>query len=582
MEVKKRAPDVLRVAGTSLRTVDRAIRTKKGCLKKGLTASVIGAEEEEDETKDKSDSPFERNRLARRRIRGGNVSKQTVQERYRQNQKEQAEIGKYMEKQKGYEEDIKRKPGTKSSSGLDNRCISKNFQRENQGNGGSNSGIFQPFKIKSVSETLTAQKIEKKSKEERERVALAAPKGVGKRAGRVAGNAATAATRATVTATTGAMTGGTSVAIEAAVRTVTGAIRKTKEALQASVIQEEEKQSGKPSGGMIGILIAGIISCLIPLVMTLTLLLPIVFIGSVFQIQELNGANRIVLIARQEANDAEENIGGQKYKDWYRLDADWCAIFVSWCGDQCGYLNSDIMPRTASVDVMKNWYEDKKLYHTKESGYEPKMGDIIFFGNGASHVGIVSEYNAEDGVVRTIEGNTGRSVTTPYHAGSRVKENWYPTTYKQIIGYATPEYPLEVIEIPEPYGTEYSYMGWQMITSKNSKQYKLREEAGMNFDEDGFGKINDRYVIACTTTFGQVGDYIDWELDNGTVIKTVIGDIKNQNDEGCNEWGHRNGLCVIEFVVDKGSWYGKGKYPTDFHSEWDGRTVRATKVGSFW
>ena len=79
MEVKKRAPDVLRVAGTSLRTVDRAIRTKKGCLKKGLTASVIGAEEEEDETKDKSDSPFERNRLARRRIRGGNVSKQTVQ-----------------------------------------------------------------------------------------------------------------------------------------------------------------------------------------------------------------------------------------------------------------------------------------------------------------------------------------------------------------------------------------------------------------------------------------------------------------------------------------------------------------------
>lgn len=578
MEVKKRAPDVLRVAGTSVRIADRAIRSKKGCLKKGLTASVIGAEEDEEETKDKADSPFERNRLARKRIRGKGVQKQTVQERYRKNQKEQAEVGKSIEKQKGYEDEIERRFGTRISK-RDRKYMFGNPQREKRSTAGTNGSVYQPFKIKSISETATEQKIEQQSQKERERISLAAPKGVGKKAGRVA---VTTATRGTVTAATGAVTGGTSVAIEAAVRIVTGAIRKTKEALQASVIQEEEKQSGKPSGGMIGILIAGIISCLIPLVMTLTLLLPIVFIGSVFQIQELNGANRIVLIARQEANDAEENIGGQKYKDWYRLDADWCAIFVSWCGDQCGYLNSDIMPRTASVDVMKNWYEDKKLYHTKESGYEPKMGDIIFFGNGASHVGIVSEYNAEDGVVRTIEGNTGRSVTTPYHAGSRVKENWYPATYKQIIGYATPEYPLEVIEIPEPYGTEYSYMGWQMITSKNSKQYKLREEAGMNFDEDGFGKINDRYVIACTTTFGQVGDYIDWELDNGTVIKTVIGDIKNQNDEGCNEWGHRNGLCVIEFVVDKGSWYGKGKYPTDFHSEWDGRTVRATKVGSFW
>lgn len=575
MEVKKRAPDVLRVAGTSVRIADRAIRAKKGYLKKGLTASVIGAEEDEEGIKDKADSPFERNRLARKRIQGSGLRKQTVQERYRQNQKEQTEVGKTMEKQKGCEEVIKKQPGTRNSARGDNRNTFQNFQRENSGNNGSNASVYQPFKIKSVSENSIAQKVEKKSQEERGRLSLAAPKSIGKKAGRIAGKAA-------VTATAGVATGGTSIAIEAAVRTVTGAIRKTKEALQASVIQDEEKKAGKPSGGIIGILFAGAVGCLIPFIMTLSLLLPIVFIGSVFQFQELNGANRIVVVARQEERKAEENIGGQKYKDWYRLDADWCAIFVSWCADQCGYINSEIMPNTAGVDVMKQWYEDKGLYHTKESGYEPKIGDIIFFGNGVSHVGIVSDYNAEDGIVTTIEGNTGKSDTVPYHKGSRVKETWYPITYKQIIGYATPEYPLEVVDIPEPYGTEYSYMGWQMITSKNSKQYKLREEAGMNFDEDGFGKINDRYVIACTTTFGQVGDYIDWELDNGTVIKTVIGDIKNQNDEGCNEWGHRNGLCVIEFVVDKESWYGKGKYPTDFHSEWDGRTVRATKVGSFW
>lgn len=563
MEVKKRAPNVLRVAQTSVRIADRTIRTKKSYQKKGFTTSDIGAEEVEDRENGKTDSPFERNRVARKRMWGQGVQKQTVQERYRQKQKEQTEVGKNMEKKKGYEESTKRQKSTKISVKENDRYTSWSFQKEN---GSSKDGVYQPFKLKSISEYSTGQKAEKQSVGSGRQV-LAAKKNVGKKSKK----------------TGRGVTGGTAVAIKAAVRTVTGTIRKNKEALQASVIknEEEEKQSGKPSAGIIGALAAGAVGCLIPLLMTLVLLLPIVFIGSVFQLEQMNGATRIVTVARGELGNSEQDVGGQKYKDWYGMDDDWCAMFVSWCADQCGYINSGIMPKTASVDTMKKWYEDKNLYHTKD-GYEPKVGDIIFFGNGSSHVGIVSEYNAEDGIVTTIEGNTGRSVTSPYHQGSKVSQNVYPTTYKQIVGYATPEYPLMTIEIPEPYGTEYSYMGWQMITAKNSLQYKLREEAGMNFDEDGFGKIDDRYVIACTTTFGQVGDYIDWELDNGTVIKTVIGDIKNQNDEGCNEWGHRNGLCVVEFVVDKESWYGKGKYPTDFHSEWDGRVVQATKVGSFW
>ena len=42
---------------------------------------------------------------------------------------------------------------------------------------------------------------------------------------------------------------------------------------------------------------------------------------------------------------------------------------------------------------------------------------------------------------------------------------------------------------------------------------------------------------------------------NGNVLKCIIGDIKNQSDAGCNKWGHLNGKCVIEFVVDKTTWY---------------------------
>lgn len=558
MKVRKRAPNILRVAGTSVRIADREIRTKKRYLKKGLTASVIGAEENDEEmSKDESNPLLLKSRYSRK----------TVQERYREEQKEQVAAGKTLEKEKGYEDAIRRKSGRTSSAGGN----SKNYTSPK-----NESNWYQPFKLKSVSENTSSQKAGSQSKKKE------IGKQVGKKAVRIAAGA-------TAEVTAGAATGGTSLVISSAVRIATGAARKTKEALQASVIKggedgQEKQFAGRSSEGALGLLAAGAVVVMIPILMVIVLLIPVLFLGSVFTLQEMSGANRIVVVARQEITAGEVSdgrIGGQKYKDWYGVDDNWCAIFVSWCADQCGFINMDIMPRTASVDAMKKWYQDREQYHEKD-GYEPKKGDIIFFGNGMSHVGIVAEYDVENGIVTTVEGNSGISNTEPYHQGSRVTQRSYPITYKQIIGYATPKYPMAVIDIPEPYGTEYSYMGWQMITSPSSKQYKLREEAGMNFDENGFGKINDRYVIACTSTFGQVGDYIDWELDNGTTIETVIGDIKNQNDEGCNEWGHRNGLCVIEFVVDKKSWYGTGKYPTDFHSEWDGRTIRATNVGSFW
>ena len=141
-----------------------------------------------------------------------------------------------------------------------------------------------------------------------------------------------------------------------------------------------------------------------------------------------------------------------------------------------------------------------------------------------------------------------------------------------------------VINVPAGLGSVHTYMGWQMITVKSSDQYKLREQAGMNFDSEGFGRINGRYVIACTTTFGQPGDYIDFYQEDGTVIQCIIGDTKNQNDAGCTEWGHKNGTCIIEFVVDKNTWYNTN-HPNPgeqgFHSEWNKNITKAVNGGSY-
>lgn len=90
-----------------------------------------------------------------------------------------------------------------------------------------------------------------------------------------------------------------------------------------------------------------------------------------------------------------------------------------------------------------------------------------------------------------------------------------------------------------------------------------------------------RYVIACTTLYGQVGDYIDFQRENGEIIHAVIGDIKSQSDPGCNQYGHDNGRCVVEFVVKKSTWYPSHANPgtAGCHPEWNSRVVRAVNTG---
>ena len=138
----------------------------------------------------------------------------------------------------------------------------------------------------------------------------------------------------------------------------------------------------------------------------------------------------------------------------------------------------------------------------------------------------------------------------------------------------------KTITLPSGLGDVYSYMGWSMVTNRLSRQYRLRVNSGEHYDANGFGKIGDRYVIACTSTFGEVGDEVDFVLANGRVIHGVIGDQKSQADSDCNKWGHQYGHCVVEFCVDKASWYGSGKTVTRYHPEWAGTTVvKAVNLG---
>ena len=103
------------------------------------------------------------------------------------------------------------------------------------------------------------------------------------------------------------------------------------------------------------------------------------------------------------------NEGGDPFWRWYGFEdrVDWCAIFVSWCGEQCGYLDAEILPKFAVVGDGAEWFKAKRQW--KSGRYTPKAGDIVFFDweedGSMDHVGIVEK--CENRTVYTIEGNSG-------------------------------------------------------------------------------------------------------------------------------------------------------------------------------
>ena len=147
------------------------------------------------------------------------------------------------------------------------------------------------------------------------------------------------------------------------------------------------------------------------------------------------GDGEIVVVALSQLG----NVGGQPYWSWYGFNSrvEWCACFVSWCANECGYLDAGVIPKTAGCISGSNWFKDRGLW--QDNSYEPRPGDIIYFdwdNKGSSgpqdgladHVGIVEK--VENGLVYTVEGNSGDSC----------RENRYAMGHYEIYGYGTPAY----------------------------------------------------------------------------------------------------------------------------------------------
>ncbi|MQM72843.1 MAG: CHAP domain-containing protein [Eubacteriaceae bacterium] len=146
---------------------------------------------------------------------------------------------------------------------------------------------------------------------------------------------------------------------------------------------------------------------------------------------------KVINIARSQIGTKEGSNNYTKYGVWYGnyvhssiyQHAAWCAMFVSWCGNQAG-LSSDVFYYHAYCPSGVSWYQSKGRWQWK--GYVPKMGDIVYYDwNGdrvVDHVGLVESYS--NGNITTIEGNYS----------DQVKRRTINYKSSSIFGYATPNY----------------------------------------------------------------------------------------------------------------------------------------------
>lgn len=141
---------------------------------------------------------------------------------------------------------------------------------------------------------------------------------------------------------------------------------------------------------------------------------------------------QIVAVAQSQIG----NTGGEPYWSWYGFSSrvEWCACFVSWCANECGYIEAGVIPKFAGCVNGVQWFKDRAQW--VDNSAEPTPGMIIFFDwdddegqDGlADHVGIVEK--VENGRVYTIEGNTSDSC----------RERSYSLGNYEILGYGIPAY----------------------------------------------------------------------------------------------------------------------------------------------
>ncbi len=148
--------------------------------------------------------------------------------------------------------------------------------------------------------------------------------------------------------------------------------------------------------------------------------------------------------ANQLSGEVYGSMNYTEYGRWYGVQSMWCAMFASWCADVAG-ISTSVIPKHAYTPDGLQWFRDRNQAHpiddVRAGNYVPQAGDLIYFRSGrnsnrTNHVGIVTGF--QDGVVYTVEGNTGGAGVGSN--GGAVVARSYPVSNTYIVYICEPNY----------------------------------------------------------------------------------------------------------------------------------------------
>lgn len=126
--------------------------------------------------------------------------------------------------------------------------------------------------------------------------------------------------------------------------------------------------------------------------------------------------------------------------------------------------------------------------------------------------------------------------------------------------------------LEEKVTTELKYVNYAYINSDKvtDKSKELFNDATFNYDSNtGYALVDGKYVIACDSTVGEVGDIIKFTQKDGNIVECVVG-TNTVTDTSKN---------VINFIVDKENW--ANKTPMSISENLINNTTTITNAGQY-
>lgn len=169
---------------------------------------------------------------------------------------------------------------------------------------------------------------------------------------------------------------------------------------------------------------------------------------------------------------------------------EWCCAFTTWCVRQAGVPVS-VVKTEISCPRLLTWVKANSTFKTRESGYIPLSGDLVFFKNAGSaatstHIGIVRYVSGA--TVYTVEGNTTESGYSG--VGNYVSLKSYDLTSTYIVGYCVPAY---VSNTTAALDFSKNTTGTYYITTSS---LNVRSGASTNYASIGYVSYGDKVTVS--------------------------------------------------------------------------------------